>query len=223
HQVMKVILNKWYQPEKMLQQYLSMSKKIHDLPADANLKSAFRNNTTEVLDTIRFLVFCGVSPTDLDNFNLTDKESFFLELWRELEEDAEDEYDTVKNFHKESCGRSSIIEKMNLINGGRNGIGEEQEQIRISLQQNKIVLHGFYYITPEQQVMFKFLERSGFELVFFQYYDPRFPNTFDFIKSFISDNYGWTDDWNIHTNHGDDGIGVDFLSTFEKEEKTENR
>src|SRR5699024_2269789 len=50
-----------------------------------------------------------------------------------------------------------------------------------------------------------------------------FPNTFDFIKSFISDNYGWTDDWNIHTNHGDDGIGVDFLSTFEKEEKTENR
>lgn len=83
----------------------------------------------------------------------------------------------------------------------------------------EVYLHGFYFITPEQQLFFKLLERSGVKIKFFQYYDPRFPNTFDFIRSFISEEYGWSSDWRISDDQmtlEKDGIAELFLTAYEE-------
>ena len=33
--------------------------------------------------------------------------------------------------------------------------------------------------------------------MFFNFYDERFPSTFDFTKAFISNRFQWTDEWNV--------------------------
>lgn len=216
-QVMDRVLTQWGNPERLLQQYLSLSKTIHDLPGKANLKSAFRSNTSELLDTIRFLVFCGIEPSSMPNEqNLTEKEQFFLELWKAIEKDDDKVYTFMKGFSKSKWGKEKIIKRLNWIHESKHKQKPEEELLNISDDKKKIILHGFYFITPEQQVFLKFLERSGFELIFFQYYDNRFPNTFDFIKNFISESNGWTDNWQVQTQEEQvKTIGTQFLKTFE--------
>lgn len=76
-QVINHIFKKWYKPERLLEQYLSISRITNSLPGDENLKAAFRKNTSELLETIRFLVFSGVHPESLKTVpNLTNKERF---------------------------------------------------------------------------------------------------------------------------------------------------
>lgn len=197
------VFKDWYSPEKKVQQYLSFSKSLRDLNfTNPLLKQAFRKNNEELLNSIRMLVQAGVRPED---FNLvkgmTEKEKEFQRVWQNYEL-----IDQSLNNHREI-----------LLNCDRYGEIIEQA-VEKKLEGLVIYLHGFYFITPEQQIFFKFLQRQGLELRFFQYYNPRFPNTFDFIRNFINEDFQWSSNWEIphsQENGKQEIIAEQFLEAYE--------
>ncbi|WP_423410441.1 hypothetical protein AABM38_11155 [Heyndrickxia sp. MSNUG] len=216
HQIINKIFQNWHKPERSLEQYLSLSRIISSIPGSQNLKDAFRNNTSELLDTIRFLVFCGVQPESLKKVSgLTKKEEFFFNVWYMLEK-QDSIYDDFRRLLRGQWKVNTIHQHLNAILQ-RRFKREEDICLEIPEFKQKIILHGFYFITPEQQVFLKLLERAGFELVFFQFYDGRFPKTFDFSKAFISQRFGWTDQWNIpEREKTQETIASRFLQSFEE-------
>nr|WP_146139666.1 hypothetical protein [Lysinibacillus timonensis] len=193
----------WYSPEIKLQQYLSFSKSLRDFDfTKPLLKQAFRANTEELLESIRMLVQAGVKPEDFNRVNgLTEKEREFQCVWQYYESIN----DTLNYHRKILVGRDVDCFKI-------------EKALKRNVKDLVIYLHGFYFITPEQQVFFKFLQRHGVELRFFQYYDPRFPNTFDFIRNFISDDYDWSSKWDIEwpkENEKNQPIATQFLEAYE--------
>lgn len=201
--LLQKVFENWYSPEKKMQQYLSFSKSIRDYNfTNQLLKQAFRKNNEELLNSIRMLVQAGVRPEDLDEVeDMTEKEKEFQHVWQNYEV-----IDQSLNNHRGillNCSESGkIIEQ---------ALGKNPEEM-------VIYLHGFYFITPEQQIFFKFLQRLGVELRFFQYYNPRFPNTFDFIRNFINEDFQWPSDWEIpqsQENERQEIIAEQFLEAYE--------
>ena len=212
-QVLQSVFGKWCSEETVLAQYLELSRAINEINDNKNLKNAFKNNASEVLETIRQLVFCGLNPNSMSDLVLTDKERFFVDLWVRLEKNNPF-FNNIRNYSKKGKReKSEIIQKMNKILQSRFKKGLDDLFIIPEKRNYKLILHGFYFITPEQQLFLKFLERSGFELIFFQYYDNRFPETFNFIQKFISNYYQWTDNWQIQdsTKNPLNSIGCKFL------------
>lgn len=198
------VFKNWYSPEKKVQQYLSFSKSLRDFNfTNLLLKQAFRTNNQELLNSIRMLVQAGVKPADLNLVKrMTEKEIEFQRVWQNYEL-----IDQSLNNHRDillNCDfYGQIIAK-----------AVEKEK----LEGLVIYLHGFYFITPEQQIFFKFLQRQGVELRFFQYYNPRFPNTFDFIRNFINVDFQWSSNWDIPQSqeHGKQEVMAEqFLEAYE--------
>lgn len=124
---------------------------------------------------------------------------------------------------KKGFNKTFINKRLNRILAARYRKGEDIP-LELPLDTDKkIVLHGFYFITPEQQVFLKMFERAGVDIIFFQYFDNRFEKTFNFIRSFISSKYYWTNDWCIQRfadEISDRGsIGTSFLQVFETGKK----
>ncbi|KFL42494.1 hypothetical protein CH76_12080 [Lysinibacillus sp. BF-4] len=189
----------WYNPENRLQQYLTLSREIQQYEFNnEELAYSFKANKEQVLETIRFLVEAGQKPSDLDEKVKTKQERAFQIIWSDFEKitDACSEH---RHLLQSSVGAQKFRNQFKL------------------LKNNTIFLHGFYFITPNQQVFFKYLERLGFQLIFFQYYDERFPTTFDFIKQFINEEYGWSSDWHITKTLQNQSatLGTQFLSGYE--------
>ncbi|TKI46245.1 hypothetical protein [Lysinibacillus tabacifolii] len=193
------LFHNWYNAEKRMKQFLLFSKKMNDFTFSTNkLKDAFRANKEEVLNSIRFFVQAGMQPEDLVGFYHTQKERDFQKLWAFFEQ-----HDSQLQEHRRL-----------LLEGDKYSPQFFQE---FKLKTKKIYLHGFYFITPEQQIFFKFLQKNGFELIFFQYYDARFPNTFDFIRLFINEQHGWSSDWYIEEGtEGKSKLAELFLQSYEK-------
>jgi len=182
----------WYSPERKLQQYLLISKVIRDMHImNPNLKQAFRTNSSDVLESIRSFVESGVRPNSLLSLNtsLTEKEQVFQAVWHRIEQ-----LDLSYTEHRENLYKlGDTKDILSVINALR----DEDSAIYGLNRHVHIYLHGFYFITPEQQTLFEYLSRIGIDLTFFHYYDPRFPETFDFMKQFVNSEFGWPDYWQV--------------------------
>src|SRR5699024_4819706 len=185
----------------MLEQYLNIARIIRTSNEKNHIKQSFLHNVSEIQNTIRMLAICNLSSEDLSNHHLlSNKEIFFKEIWSKYEKLDDEVYHKTKSYLTfGSSKKDYIIESLNKLSKSNhknhNGNAEKQFNFINKKAANLIVLHGFYFITPEQQVFLKYLERTGFNLVFFQLYDERFPNTFKFIHDFISEQNDWTDNW----------------------------
>ena len=216
-EIIDELLSRWNLPEEQLKQYLTLSRAISEYNTDkAELKDAFKSNRSDLLETIRFLTYTGVKPADLsiidpEGDELTDKEKLFQQIWLEVEE----EDPTYESIRKQLRGGWTTEE----VKAGLNRLLLEQERPALDLDINKLVLHGFYFITPEQQIFLQALRKAGFEIMFFNFYDQRFPETFDFIRAFISEQFQWTDGWKFESNREEkeESLGAKFLSAFEGE------
>ncbi|WP_080847898.1 hypothetical protein [Cytobacillus gottheilii] len=172
---------------------------------------SIERNQLQVLKTLRMVTELGLSPKDLScrKGQLTESETVFLEIWNRmlsllrensqdlssfLEEKEDKEYATnimkmALNNWGESHFRSQRkgAARTNLLNQRRiSNLLEENWRhiIEKSLAKKKLILHGFYFITPIQERILKRLE-DEFELVFLNAYDKRFPNTFETVKTFL--------------------------------------
>ena len=154
-QVINRLFAWWNTPEFQLKQYLALSREIGQMSSGNPLLKEFRNNTTELLDTIRFLVFTGLTPEDLNIKSLTDKESFFSRYLASLENN-DTSYQKLREQLKRDWQREEVIKRLNR------SLKKKSENLEIPLTHTKIVLHGFYFITPEQQVFLEAITTSWF-------------------------------------------------------------
>lgn len=208
-EVMDVLLKEWDSPEEKLRQLLKLSRVIANLQiVNVELKEAFRKNKTDLLDTIRSLTYIGVSPNDLSYVDvLTEKERLFQEIWRAVEE-VDDTYEQVREKVRQGWSDTELIRALEDIS--ENGVQTDAF---------RLVLHGFYFVTPEQQVFLEGLKSTGADFLFFNLYDERFPTTFDFTRAFISERFGWEDDWKVENLRCDNvlGAGGALLAAYEGE------
>ncbi|MCP2034153.1 hypothetical protein L1279_001136 [Planomicrobium sp. HSC-17F08] len=205
----KALYMNWYNPETKFQQYLRLSKIIADFQyVQPELRKAFRTNAMEVLESIRFFVEANIKPHNLeDKWLLTEKERFFKEVWEiflQQDEASKEHYLTLQG----TVTKKRLEKVISVLSGSDNNLKDELQ----------IVLHGFYFVTPEQQIILEAL-RKKFNITFFHYYDERYPETFDFIKAFVTDRFGWPspDQWvyDLTLNKNSTIIANNFLAAYE--------
>jgi hypothetical protein len=215
------ILGPWSGQQTKLKQYLYLTEiiKNHVAMNDA-FKSSFRRNQIEILDTIRMLEVCGLTPSDLQELELTPKEQVFQQIWSKFES-----HNSIQDLRKLlSCGIKKRLEDKKIIQdliGDYYKDDDVLSSINRTIAFDTIVLHGFYFITPEQQRIFLLLKDAGVNIVFLNLYDDRYNETFSFVEEFISSRYGWVDKdcWEIEKwNDSKLTLADKFLSDFEGEQ-----
>lgn len=212
------LLGEWSTSEMKLKQFLKLSDVIQGkIKRESVYYSSFRRNQIDVLDTIRMLEVCGVNPDDLDDLSLSEKEEFFVQIWREL--DRNSMFTQIRSIlnkgiaNKNENGQS-IVQSL-IDEAYRN---EPMNKLDLTLNLDTIVLHGFYFMTSEQQRIFILLKNAGVKIVFLNLYDIRYPETFAFIEKFINEKHGWVnkETWLIESNTKEPlTIADKFLSDFE--------
>ncbi|MEK3820307.1 hypothetical protein MKY20_14670 [Cytobacillus sp. FSL W8-0315] len=202
--LLESLLGDWYSAETKLMQYLHLSEIIQDdIPMRQNLLSSFRRNQIEVLETIRMLEVSGVTSESLDDeeLELSEKENTFLKIWKKFEENQ-----TVRRFrnllssgfqNRLTANWSGRVQK--LIKDAYNKDDEVLRKLDHQVGWETVVLHGFYFMTPEQQQIFQLIKNAGVNIIFLNLYDARFTETFNFIEKFINERHGWVDkkDWKM--------------------------
>lgn len=190
------LFSEWYNPESILKQYLALSRIINDEKINDNpLKASFRKNAELILESIRFFVESGIKPPEVKFKNLTKQEILFFDLWRKLEEE-------VMEFEDHRINLASTNEK-EIIIYALNKLRDISED-EVKDKDLHLVLHGFYFITPEQQALINYLRNSNIKITFFNFYEKKYPNTFNFIHAFYNNNFGLPEEeeW-IYTENSD--------------------
>ncbi|KLA01421.1 hypothetical protein B4147_1088 [Bacillus wiedmannii] len=207
----KALYVEWYSAETKFQQYLRLSKILASLQyKQPELKKAFRANAMDILENIRFFVESNIKPQDLkDSWIKTDKERVFKEVWTEfVQKDA-----TIQAHYK--ALKRPILKKQ--LQDAINTLCDENNVKLVG--DIHIVLHGFYFVTPEQQIILEILREQQIRITFFQYYDERYADTFDFIKAFVTNRFGWpsSEEWIYDKVSGTKAtrIAHAFLSSYE--------
>ena len=202
-QLIESLIGEWYHSTTKLKQYLDLSEVIqNEVVLEPHFLSSFRRNQTEVLDTIRLLEFSGIKPDDFDeDLELTTKEAAFHNIWEKFEDNGY--IQRIRKFL--SSGIKDILTENwgdNLSKLVKEAYKDNQSilpKVNQKVGFQKMVLHGFYFMTPEQQQVFTLLRRAGVEIIFLNLYDRRFPESFSFIKKFINGKHGWVDEkeWEV--------------------------
>jgi hypothetical protein len=199
---------KWSSTKAQLEQFLQLSdifSNLWDKDSGKNRLTlqAMERNQMQVLKTLRTLTELGLSSTDINppQKSLSSSERIFFKIWSNmqavLDKDAqklerflsEDRFikrdfekalnEWVKTIHNKKEPFKTIQRQMSNLPRENS-----QKAIDIALKKKKIIVHGFYFITPIQQCVFNQLEKS-FELIFLNTYDENYPNTFEPVKHFL--------------------------------------
>lgn len=213
----EVLFPNFSSSEKKLERYLSLSRTIEGmlvLEENQILKEAFKKNTIDIQETLEHLIFNGISSTDLITCVETKNEKFLYDIFKKIEDD--------NSWRK--LKENQILNKEKVLQIFETKLDLKNEFLELDKAfKNKIILHGFYSITPEQQTVFQKLKEIGFEIVFFNLYDTRFESTFEFIKKYLSSKHGWIDfpEWTVDKSNNQKTVklGSKFLNDYEKTPK----
>ncbi|WP_419392705.1 hypothetical protein [Cytobacillus praedii] len=203
----------WSSSKAQLKQFLTLSDIQSELwrenPRGNRLViQSIERNQLQVLKTLRMVTELGLAPTDISGRSgqLTESETVFWEIWNRMLPLLKDNSKELRFFLEGSKHVSNTI-TMALYNWGAEHFTNKEKgeartmllnkrrisnllednwrhSIQKSLAKRKLILHGFYFITPIQEKLLKRLE-DEFEVVFLNSYDSRFPNTFDTVKTFL--------------------------------------
>ncbi|WP_077618310.1 hypothetical protein [Bacillus sinesaloumensis] len=217
----------WSSSKAQLKQFLTLSDIQSELwlenPGGNRLVvQAMERNQLQVLKSLRMVTELGLTPTNLlkRKSQLTEPETIFLEIWNRMQSMLQNNSKDLRYFLEgtkhvtntmtvalNNWGKELFTEKKNgpvrtmLLHKRRlSNLLEDNWRLSIqkSLAKKKLILHGFYFITPIQEKVLQRLE-DDFELVFLNSYDSRFPNTFETVKTFlgigINETYRVVDDY----------------------------
>ncbi|MGG3915994.1 hypothetical protein [Rossellomorea vietnamensis] len=205
----KIAGDGWSGAKAQLKQFLTlsdlfaqcweMSKESKNLLV---LQSADRNQL-EVLKTLRILTELGIEYKDLSFYKKRNpSEDLLFKLWKEMDYTLRKDISQLKDFlhHKGDLKEtltSALIQwatelfpekttSKTLEMRKNSNLLEESwfNDIKASLEKKTLILHGFYFITPIQELFFQRLEQE-YNLVFLNVYDERYPETFSTVKAFL--------------------------------------
>jgi len=214
-EIISAMQPEWNSAETQLQQFLRLSKVLKEhgaRPTDESIKESFRKNKKEVLETLRLLAYSGIGPSDLAKVllgreDLSAKERMLVEVWHELEK-QDPSYARLREEMRSGWPPRRLHEALDDISPDAKSTTPDG---------HTLVLHGFYFVTPEQQRFLERLREGGMDIIFFNLYDARYPETFGFTRAFITERYGWSDDWEIASARGEEsGLGDVFLRAYEE-------
>lgn len=183
----KKLYPEWYSAETQIQQLLRLKKLIDGLnEVEKDMKQAFRKNAMKILESIRFFTEAGIDPHSLaDKWLSSEKERLFKRVWQYFAEE-----DQAVRRHVRALQGPLSQQKLQKAVRMLNKDAELSQELHL-------VFHGFYFITPEQQIILKLIRQQQIRITFFHYYDGRFTDTFDFVKAFYTDRFGWpsSEEW----------------------------
>lgn len=225
------VLENWMASSVKFKQYMFLSELVRkgsvDNPDDSPVKQALRRNKADALLTIRMLAELGVKPADLKESAQTRYEYELSQIWGQLElKDKETKFfkrlDTLHFALKRPYPFRNMVNERLQKKYRRDAESGLKMQVRLeNLHINQtIVLHGFYFLTPIQQLIFQALKQAKTNIIFLQFYNPKYMNTFSFLQDVLGQENGWApaDDWHISTfkDKQSDGI-ADYLASFFEE------
>lgn len=195
--LMKELYPMWNSSEFQLEQYLELSKWLQEnkqLFPSNKLFDAFRTNTKGLVMLMRKLAESGVKPKDLkDTYtdmnlrgqSVSEKELMFLKIWTAVDNGSAGSY-SYASYRHQLINKKLTIEDLNKA---LESLKAKDKHVPLPAEP-VIFLHGFYFITPEQQFFLEQLKES-FTVIMFLYYEPKYERTFSFMRSFIQPKYGW--------------------------------
>ena len=179
-----------------------MRNKLEENQNDKNVHNwlvGCMRNLDSILSAIILLEQADVKPQELrceNDRNL----KLFLEAWNTLiEKDTvikgfrtKMNEMTIKSSWRDAFNKAFCIDSIDKI--------------------DKVVFHGFYYITPHQERVMKMLEQAGFTLVFLIPYDEKYPYVYEIWDETYSVERGYApkEEWHIEKSTEPDPYGEIF-------------
>ena len=116
----KALYTTWYSAETKFQQYLRLSRIIANLQhIQLELKQAFRTNTMDVLDSIRFFVEANIKPHELrGDWLTTEKERVLKKYGRSLLKRIQQVKIIIRSYSdlfQRKCYKKSSVLYANII------------------------------------------------------------------------------------------------------------
>ena len=199
NELMKNLYPTWNSSEFQFGQFLELSswlKNNHGRFPNSELYEAFRSNRKGIVMLMRKLAESGVQPKDLEKTfqdmqlrgqYISPKEEMFLKIWEALDRNGQNLNNNYSYYrHVITSGDLTLEDLQNAIKK----IKHQDSKPKALSTETVIFLHGFYFITPEQQFFLELLSKK-FNVVMFLYYEPQYERTFSFMRSFIQPAYGW--------------------------------
>jgi hypothetical protein len=215
------LLGSWSKTPRKLSQYANLSEILRDerkmaREENKDILKSFRLNQADVLQTMRILAEVKETPHSLKAIARTKEELEFARIWARLEEQDES-FEAVRFEVNQQWADKNNFKKKLLKVLSEDLIGLDE----IKSWNKKILLHGFYFMTPIQHKIFTLLRDAGYELIFINLYDPKFPEIFKSVRGFISSKIGFTDEWEIEMNNLiPNTLGTKFASAFNYNKST---
>ncbi|MFF2241650.1 hypothetical protein ACFVUU_26415 [Bacillus thuringiensis] len=201
------IMNKfypdWNHAENRFIQYAQLSDILREWRGDVNKEvlTAFKRNKLNLLITMRNLTEIGLSPQQIKRLDKekTIEEALFCEIWECM----------LPNFHSYMHDAMKKLQSLRFITDILN-------EGACVIENNTVVLHGFYYISPVQHYVFTKWREKGINLVFLNLYNEKYQATFFFLRDNFSNKHGWIDydQWMI-TKDAERLYAENFAAAFE--------
>lgn len=186
--VFEQLLYPWSSPGLTVEQYAVLSAVLRELTADGGPQAtSLVRSRSEVLTTLRKLAEAGWSPPeagrDLRGKQVTDRTlEVFFEAWRRCVARSRSFGIPATHLHAASADKVRRRFTQSLQKVGVTGAHHRPP--------DRVVLHGFYFVTPLQQALLEQLSDSGIELIFANQHDPRFPSVFATWDAFFHEGLG---------------------------------
>lgn len=197
------LLPEWLSEPAQVMQYARLRAILRGLQHEhehRQLVHAFRHNLSDVLSAIRLLEESGLTPSDLDVRTL--EERLFVRLWQEMSK-----YDPCIKSLRKSLFRSlrnPHVMQTELVHALQEAAWTLRQKHPLAaqalqraylalLKNRRLILHGFYFITPLQQQLFNLLHNAGFELIGLACWDARRGELFRAWEAFYPGEKGSTE------------------------------
>jgi len=181
---------------------------------DEKVFNAMSKNKQILLRTLRMLTEANETSLNVRKIlphQITEEEKLALSIWQKLEQDESfEEFNSwlneLKDIRKtEDKFKTTITEILTDLYSSDNETDRQISNLKPLdpncgkkkiksialkmseqlLESKKIVLHGFYFITPIQKQIIDALDKAGFEIIQLINYQENYPNVFEAIDCFL--------------------------------------
>ncbi len=185
----------------LLSEYLrKRMEKANGDKKETNWLIGCNRNLDVLLASIILFEQAKIRPEDVKD-NGDRNLSLFLDAWKYLEK-----RDPVIKEFRDLVAKKYTKETWNPI------LQTAFETTESFVETDKIIFHGFYYITPLQEIFMRLLEEAGYSLIFLFPYDVRYPFVYEIWAETYSEMNGYPkkSEWHIEQGNETDPYGEIF-------------